>query len=120
MWFFMFGFAGLPLGGGFVGKFYVFAAAYRHGWVWLVILGVVATLVSLYYYLGIVRAMYMRPSAELQVRTDTGVVVGGGAPARETLLQLAVGGALAVSLGSLFAVQPLIEFARHAAGALPF
>jgi len=29
MWFFMFGFAGLPLGGGFVGKFYVLAAAYR-------------------------------------------------------------------------------------------
>ena len=28
MWFFVFGFAGLPLGGGFVGKFYVFAAAY--------------------------------------------------------------------------------------------
>ena len=52
MWFFVFGFAGLPLGGGFVGKFYVFAAAYDHGWVWLVIVGVLATLVSLYYYLG--------------------------------------------------------------------
>ena len=65
MWFFVFGFAGLPLGGGFVGKFYVFAAAYEHGWVWLVIVGVLATLVSLYYYLGIVRAMYMRPAAEL-------------------------------------------------------
>src|SRR5205823_1936187 len=37
MWFFVFAFAGLPLGGGFVGKFYVFAAAYEHGWVWLVI-----------------------------------------------------------------------------------
>lgn len=120
MWFFMFGFAGLPLGGGFVGKFYVLAAAYRHGWVWLVILGVVATLVSLYYYLGVVRAMYMRPSEELRVRTDQGVVVSGGAPARETLLHVAVGGALAVSVGSLFAVQPLIELARHAAGAIPF
>ena len=52
MWFFVFGFAGLPLTGGFVGKFYVFAAAYDHGWVWLVIVGVLATLVSLYYYLG--------------------------------------------------------------------
>src|SRR6266545_4146024 len=53
----MLGFAGFPLTGGFVGKFYVFAAAYRHGWAWLVIVGVIATLVSLYYYLGIVRAM---------------------------------------------------------------
>ena len=119
MWFFMFGFAGLPLGGGFVGKFYVFAAAYRHGWVWLVIVGVLATLVSLYYYLGIVRAMYMRPSEELQVQPGGGVAVSGGAPARETLLQLVVGAALVVSFGSLFAVQPLIDLARHAAGSLP-
>jgi NADH-quinone oxidoreductase subunit N len=111
MWFFMFGFAGLPLGGGFVGKFYVFAAAYRHGWVWLVIVGVLATLVSLYYYLGIVRAMYMRPSAEL--------ALAGGSPPRERLLQLAVGAALVVSFGSLFAVQPLIDLARHAASSLP-
>jgi NADH-quinone oxidoreductase subunit N len=111
MWLFMFGFAGLPLGGGFVGKFYVFAAAYRHGWVWLVIVGVLATLVSLYYYLGIVRAMYMRPSAEL--------ALAGGSPPRERLLQLAVGAALVVSFGSLFAVQPLIDLARHAASSLP-
>jgi len=119
MWFFVFGFAGLPLGGGFVGKFYVFAAAYDHGWVWLVIVGVLATLVSLYYYLGIVRAMYMRPSAELQVQPGGSVAVSGGAPARETLLHLAVGAALVVSFGSLFAVQPLIDLARHAAAALP-
>jgi NADH-quinone oxidoreductase subunit N len=116
MWFFVFGFAGLPLGGGFIGKFYVLAAAYQHGWTWLVIVGVLATLVSLYYYLGIVRAMYMRPSAELQI---TPVVVGG-APARETLLHAAVGIALVVSVGSLFAVQPLIDLARHAASSLPF
>ena len=119
MWFFVFGFAGLPLGGGFVGKFYVFAAAYQHGWVWLVIVGVLATLVSLYYYLGIVRAMYMRPSEELQLPPRSGVAVSGGAPARETLLHLAVGAALVVSVGSLFAVQPLIDLARHAASALP-
>jgi len=115
MWFFLFGFAGLPLGGGFVGKFYVLAAAYRHGWVWLVIVGVIATLVSLYYYLGIVRAMYMRPSEELRVAP-----VAGGSPPRETLLHVAVGMALAVSVGSLFAVSPLIDLAKHAASALPF
>jgi NADH-quinone oxidoreductase subunit N len=119
MWFFVFGFAGLPLGGGFVGKFYVFAAAYDHGWLWLVIVGVLATLVSLYYYLGIVRAMYMRPSEELQLRADGPVAVSGGAPAQETLLHLAVGAAFVISVGSLFAVQPLIELARHAASALP-
>jgi NADH-quinone oxidoreductase subunit N len=119
MWFFVFGFAGLPLGGGFVGKFYVFAAAYDHGWVWLVIVGVLATLVSLYYYLGIVRAMYMRPSEELQLPPRSGVAVSGGAPAKETLLHIAVGAAFVVSVGSLFAVQPLIDLARDAASALP-
>jgi NADH-quinone oxidoreductase subunit N len=119
MWFFVFGFAGLPLGGGFVGKFYVFAAAYDHGWVWLVIVGVVATLVSLYYYLGIVRAMYMRPSEEIGLQPGGGVAVSGGAPARETLLHVAVGAAFIVSVGSLFAVQPLIDLAKHATSALP-
>ena len=47
------------------------------------------------------------------------MTVVGGAPARETLLQISVGMALAVSVGSLFAVQPLIDLARHAASALP-
>jgi NADH-quinone oxidoreductase subunit N len=115
MWLFVFGFAGLPVGGGFVAKFYVFSAAYRHGWTWLVIVGVIATLVSLYYYLAIVRAMYMRPSAELRV-----VPVAGGSPAREPLLHVAVGMALTVSVGSLFAVGPLIDLAKHAASTLPF
>jgi len=111
MWCFMLGFAGLPIGGGFVGKFYVLSAAYEHGWTWLVIVGVLATLVSLYYYLGIVRAMYMRPSEEL--------AIVGGSPPRERLLHLAVGAALVVAVGSLFAVQPLIDLAEHAASSLP-
>jgi NADH-quinone oxidoreductase subunit N len=120
MWFLVFGLAGLPLGGGFVGKFYVFAAAYDHGWSWLVIVGVLATLVSLYYYLAIVRAMYMRPAEELQVGPGGEVAASGGAPARESLLQIAVGAAFVVSFGSLFAVQPLIDLAQHAASSLPF
>ena len=53
MWVFMLGFAGLPLTGGFVGKFYAFSAAYDSGMIWLIIVGVVATAVSLYYYLGV-------------------------------------------------------------------
>jgi len=114
MWFFLFGFAGLPLGGGFVAKFYVLSAAYQHGWTWLVIVGVVATLVSLYYYLAVVRAMYMRPSAELRLAP------AGGSPPREPLLHIAVGLALAVSVGSLFFVGPVIDLAKHAVNALPF
>ena len=115
MWFFLFGFAGLPLGGGFVAKFYVLSAAYKHGWAWLVIVGVIFTLVSLYYYLAVVRAMYMRPSEELRI-----AAVAGGSPPREPLLHIAVGISLAVSVGSLFAVGPVVDLTKHAVAALPF
>jgi len=114
MWVFMLGFAGFPLTGGFVGKFYAFSAAYERGWIWLMIVGVVATLVSLYYYLGVVRAMYFRTPAELQL------LPAGGSPPREVALQIGVGLALVVTIGSFFAVQPLIEIARHAAASLTF
>jgi NADH-quinone oxidoreductase subunit N len=112
---FMLGFAGFPLTGGFVGKFYLFAAAYDRGWTWLVIVGVAATAVSLYYYLGVIRAMYFRPAEELQLAP-----VVGGSPPRELVLQSAVSAAVVVTVGSFFAVQPLIDAARHATEALFF
>ncbi len=111
---FMLGSAGMPFTGGFMAKFYAFSAAYEHGWIWLVIVGVVATIVSLYYYLAVVRAMWMRPAGELQLAT-----VVGGSPPRDLLLQLGVGAAFVVTVGSFFAVGPLIDLARHAASSLP-
>jgi NADH-quinone oxidoreductase subunit N len=114
MWTFMLGFAGFPLTGGFVGKFYVFSAAYERGWTWLIIVGIAATAVSLYYYLAVVRAMYMRPGAELQL------LPAGGSPPPERLLSTSVAACFAVTVGSFFAVQPLIDLARDAAGSLPF
>ena len=62
MWVFMLGFMGMPLTGGLVGKFYVFSAAYEAGLWWLIIAGVIATAISLYYYLGVIRALYLRPA----------------------------------------------------------
>jgi NADH-quinone oxidoreductase subunit N len=114
MWVFMLGFAGFPFTGGFLGKFYVFSAAYEHGWTWLIIVGVVATAVSLYYYLGVVRAMYLRPSAELQLAPT------GGSPPRELVLQSSVAACLFVTVASFFAVQPIVDLAKHAARTLPF
>jgi NADH-quinone oxidoreductase subunit N len=111
---FMFAFAGLPPTGGFTGKLYVFSAAYEADKSWLIIVGVAATAVSLYYYLSVIRAMFMRSAAEL------GLAPAGGSPPREALLQASVLGALAVVVGSFFAVQPLITLARNAADALPF
>ncbi len=114
MWAFMLAFAGLPPTGGFVGKFYVFAAAYDAGLWWLVLVGVIATAISLYYYLAVIRALYMRMPAELQLAP------AGGSPPREALLQTTVAACVAVTVGSFFAVQPLIDVAEKAAAQLPF
>ena len=114
MWVFMLAFAGLPLTGGFVGKFYVFAAAYESGWWWLVVAGVIATAISLYYYLAVIRAMYMRMPAELQLAP------AGGSPPREALLSASVVVCMAVTVVTFFAVQPLIDVTEKAASQLPF
>jgi NADH-quinone oxidoreductase subunit N len=114
MWVFMLTFAGFPLTGGFVGKFYVFAAAYETGWWWLVLAGVIGTAISLYYYLAVVRAMYMRMPAEV------GLAPAGGSPPREWVLQGSVCACMAVTVGAFFAVEPLIDVAEKAAAQLPF
>ena len=116
MWVFMLGFMGLPLTGGLLGKFYVFAAAYEAGWWWLIVAGVIATAISLYYYLGVIRALYLRPAAEPGARP----ALAGGAPPLDLPLQAAVLLSLGVTVGSFFFVQPLIELARDAAASLPF
>jgi NADH-quinone oxidoreductase subunit N len=54
--------AGLPPTAGFVGKFYLFKAAIDQGHYSLAVLGVTASLISLYYYLRVVVALYMKPS----------------------------------------------------------
>jgi len=64
-------FAGFPPTGGFLAKFYVFSGAVSAGLVPLVVLAVLATLLSVYYYLKIVVAMYMRkPAAEAVPETE--------------------------------------------------
>jgi NADH-quinone oxidoreductase subunit N len=59
---FLLSLAGFPPTAGFLAKFYVFSAAARRGLVPLVILAVLASLVSVYYYLRVVVFMYMRPA----------------------------------------------------------
>jgi NADH-quinone oxidoreductase subunit N len=113
MWVFMLAFAGLPLTGGFVGKFYVFAAAYDAGKWWLVLAGVIATAISLYYYLAVIRSLYMR-------MPDVQLAPAGGSPPREEVLQASVFACMAITIGTFFAVEPLIDLAEKAAAQLPF
>lgn len=53
---------GIPLTGGFLGKFYIFRAALRSDLIWLTILGVLNSAVAAYYYLRILVSMYMQES----------------------------------------------------------
>ena len=57
----LFGLAGVPPMAGFVGKFFLFSIAAKAGMHWLVAVAAINSTVSLYYYLRIVRAMYIEP-----------------------------------------------------------
>jgi len=104
---FLFSLAGFPPTGGFLAKFYVFSAAVRQGYVWLVVIAVLASLVSVYYYLRIVVLMYMKePRPGIEIDTDN--------PALYLVIFLCVYGV--VQLG----VWPgnLLVFIRQAAAAI--
>ena len=51
---------GIPPTAGFVGKFYLFGAAVRSGFIWLAVIGVLNSAAAAYYYLRIIVSMYMR------------------------------------------------------------
>ena len=65
---FLLSLGGLPPLAGFVGKFYIFQAALNEGYVVLVVLAVLNSAISLYYYLRVIVFMYMKePKGELQI-----------------------------------------------------
>jgi NADH-quinone oxidoreductase subunit N len=66
---FLIALAGFPPTGGFLAKFYVFSTAVREGHVALVLIAVLSSLISVYYYLRVIVYMYMRP-AEREVAVD--------------------------------------------------
>jgi len=61
---FLFSLMGLPPSAGFSGKFFIFAGAVDAGYIWLAIIGVLNSAVSLYYYLRVMVYMYFRDPVE--------------------------------------------------------
>jgi NADH-quinone oxidoreductase subunit N len=59
---FLFSLTGLPPTAGFVGKFYLFAEVMNRAYYWLAIVGVLNSVVSLFYYMKICKAMYFTKS----------------------------------------------------------
>jgi len=99
---FMLSLTGIPPTAVFLGKFYVLAAAIDNGLLWLAVVGVVNSVISLYYYVGVIRAMYVLPAP-----TETPIP-------EPAALQVALGVA---GLGTLILglyPQPLIDLARQA------
>ncbi len=65
---FMLSLAGLPPLAGFFGKFYLFSAAFRaggnHGLLWLVVVALFGSFLSLYYYLGVLKTIFVDKMSE--------------------------------------------------------
>ena len=96
---------GVPLTGGFFGKFYIFKAALDANLIWLTVLGLLNSAVAAYYYLRILVVMYMRePGASVEKLPPAGA-----------LLQIAVYGSAAGTL--LLGIFPslVLDFANRAA-----
>ena len=62
----LFGLAGIPPLSGFVGKFFLFSVAAKYGFFWLVAVAALNSTVSLYYYLRLVRQMYIESPGETE------------------------------------------------------
>jgi NADH-quinone oxidoreductase subunit N len=57
---FMLSLGGIPPTAGFMGKFWLFGAAIESGYVWLAVIGVLNSAISLYYYIRLVVFMYLK------------------------------------------------------------
>jgi NADH-quinone oxidoreductase subunit N len=68
---FMFSLIGFPPLGGFIGKYAVFAPAVEAGLTWLVILGVLMSAVSSYYYLRVVYVFWMQTAEDVETEGFT-------------------------------------------------
>lgn len=51
--------SGMPPFGGFVAKVFVFTAAIEKGWIWLAVVGVLNSIIGLYYYLTVLKYIYL-------------------------------------------------------------
>jgi len=68
---FMLSLTGIPPTAGFFGKFYIFGAAINNGLLWLAIVGIVNSTISLYYYVAVIRAMYLLPPVSSERIVET-------------------------------------------------
>ena len=107
---FMFSLAGLPPFAGFFSKYFLFQAAIDNGFLWLAALGAVNSVVSLYYYSRVVKALWLDDPATQSALDAIDV--------RPTALYAAVVFAAVATVLLLPGFGPVIETAEAAASAL--
>lgn len=81
----LFSLAGIPPVAGFFGKFFLFTAAAQEGFYFLVLIAVLNTIISLYYYLLVVKAMFITKSetpiesfrSDFSTRFALGICIAG-------------------------------------------
>lgn len=88
---FLLSLAGIPLTSGFVGKFSVFAAGIASGATWLVIIGVVASIIAAFFYVRLIVLMYFTEPTE----QTASVVI----PSAFTTISLTAATVLTIALG---------------------
>ncbi len=104
---FLFSLGGIPPTAGFVGKFYLFKVAFEAGYVALVVMAALTSIVGAYPYVRIVLLMYMKePEGDIPLNSTAYLVAG---------LTISLAGVLVFGLWP----APLIDFARSCVFALP-
>ncbi|WP_051321508.1 NADH-quinone oxidoreductase subunit N [Chrysiogenes arsenatis] len=94
--------AGLPPFIGFLAKFYLFGSAVQSGYVWLAIIGLIMSIVSLYYYARVIKTLYFdEQTSEIRNATTSGSGVSA-----------ALGFSFAGMLLSMFFAEPIINIIR--------
>jgi NADH-quinone oxidoreductase subunit N len=117
--------AGIPFTSGFLAKFYVISAAVESGSYAIAVVAMLASVVAAYFYLRLVVVMYMADDQVMAgVAAREGTAGAGGVvtadPEVATKLDIPVGAAIAIGLALAFTIgagllpQPLIDLARHA------
>lgn len=91
----LFSLAGIPPFAGFFSKFFVFMAAFNAGYPLLVFIALVNTVISLYYYLLIVKAMYINPN-------ESPIATFKSDAFTRTALAICTLGVIALGIGGVF------------------
>ena len=101
---FMLSFAGIPLTGGFIGKWTVFSAAWSGGFWWLVVIGVLVSALAAYFYVRVIVLMFFtEPVGEGPTVAVPSVVTTG-----------VIAVAVIVTLGLGIIPGPVLDLAQHA------